>query len=160
VIGREIPESTNSPLEGLAGCTVTDAPLAVRLALRAELVPTTTLPKARVVGETANVPAAVPVPESAIVNGEFDAFDTTDNLPLAPPAPDGVKAAVNVTLWFGVRVVGSVNPLIENIAPVTLACVMVTDDPPVLVSVSDRFVLLPTCTFPNPRLLGFGVSVP
>src|SRR5271169_3153923 len=37
VIGSEIPESTNSLLVGLAGWTVTDAPLAVRLAPSAEL---------------------------------------------------------------------------------------------------------------------------
>lgn len=139
---------------------MTGAPVAFRLAVSAELVPTTTLPKPRLVGETVSVPAAVPVPESAIDNGEFDAFETTDKLPLVTPAPVGAKVAVSVTLWFGVSVVGSVNPLIENIAPVTFACVIVTDDPPVLVSVSDRFVLLPTCTLPNARLLGLALSVP
>jgi hypothetical protein len=50
------------------------------------------------VGETANVPAAVPVPESAILGSELDAFDTTDRLPLAAAALVGVKVAVNVTL--------------------------------------------------------------
>ena len=29
-----------------------------------------------------------------------------------------------------------------------------------MVSVSDRFELAPTCTFPNARLLGFGERVP
>lgn len=139
---------------------MTDAPLAIRLPLSGELVPTTTLPKLRLVGDTARVPAAVPVPESAIVSGEFDEFDTTDKLPLAAPALVGVKVAVNVTPWFGVSVSGSVNPLIENIAPVTFACEIVTADPPVLVSVSNKLELFPTCTFPNPRLLGFGVNVP
>jgi len=57
-------------------------------------------------------------------------------------------------------VTGRFNPLIENAAPVRLACEIVTGDPPVLVIVSDRFALLPTCTLPNPRLLGFGDSVP
>ena len=60
--------------------------------------PTATLPKLRLVGDTANWPAAVPVPESAIVSGELDAFDTTDRLPLAAPAPVGAKVAVKVTL--------------------------------------------------------------
>jgi hypothetical protein len=100
---------------------VTAAPLAIKLAVSGELVPTATLPKAKLVGETVSVPAAVPVPENAIDNGEFEAFDTTDKLPLAAPAPVGVKVAVKVRLWFGVRVAGSVNPLIENIAPVTFA---------------------------------------
>ena len=40
------------------------------------------------------------------------------------------------------------------------ACEMLTADPPVLVNVSDRFRLLPTCTLPNERLVGFAESVP
>jgi hypothetical protein len=63
VAGSEIPESTNSLLLRLADVTVTDTPLAFRLPLSDELNPTTTLPKLRLVGETANVPAAVPVPK-------------------------------------------------------------------------------------------------
>ena len=82
----------------LAEETVTEAPLAVRVPLSAELDPTTTLPKLRLVGDTANVPAAVPVPESAILSVELDPFDATDRLPLAAPALVGVKVAVNVTL--------------------------------------------------------------
>ena len=70
-LGREIPERTNSLLLLLAELTVTAAPLAVRLAPRAELDPTLTLPKASVVGETARVPAAVPVPESAMAAGNW-----------------------------------------------------------------------------------------
>ena len=82
----------------LAEETVADAPLAVRVPLSAELDPTVTLPKLRLVGDAANWPADVPVPESAILSGEFDAFDTTDRFPLAAPALVGVKVAVNVTL--------------------------------------------------------------
>ena len=44
--------------------------------------------------------------------------------------------------------------------PLALAAEMVIADPPLLVSVSDRFVLLPTCTLPKARLVGFAVSVP
>lgn len=139
---------------------MTEAPLAMRLPLSWELVPTTTLPKLRVVGDTASVPAAVPVPESGIVSGEFDAFDTTDKLPFTVPVLLGVKVAVNVTLWLGVSVSGSVNPLIEKPAPLKFACEIVIPDPPVLVSVSDKLELFPTCTFPNARLLGFGDRVP
>lgn len=160
VTGSEIPESTNSPFVELAELIVTDAPLAARLPLRAELDPTVTLPKLKLVGETANWPAEVPVPESAIVSVEFDAFDTIARLPLTAPALEGVKVAVNVTLWFAARLRGSDNPLMEKVAPVTFACVIVTLEPPVLVTVSDRLVLLPTCTLPNPSEAGFGDSVP
>ena len=57
-------------------------------------------------------------------------------------------------------VTGKDNPLIENAAPVTFACVMVTDVPPVLVNVSDRLAWLPTWTLPKARLVGFALSVP
>jgi len=144
----------------LAELIVTEAPLAVRLPLREELDPTVTLPKLRLVGDTANVPAAVPVPESATLSVELDAFDTTDRLPLAAPALVGAKVAVNVTLWFAVSVRGKVNPLTEKTAPVKFAWVMVIDDPPVLVSVSDKLVLLPTWILPNARLAGLGLRVP
>ncbi len=43
-----------------------------------------------------------------------------------------------------VRVRGKFSPLIEKAAALELACVMVTDDPPVFFSVSDRLALLPT----------------
>ena len=82
----------------LAEVTVTDAPLAFRLPLSDELDPTTTLPKLGLVGDTANWPAAVPVPERAMLSGELDAFDATDRFPLAAPALVGAKVAVNVTL--------------------------------------------------------------
>lgn len=124
---------------------MTAAPLAVRLPLSDELDPTVTFPKLRLVGETANVPAAVPVPESPMLSGESDAFDTTDRLPLSAPVLVGAKVAVNVILWLGVRLMGnSFNPLIEKLAPLKFACEIETVDPPVLVSVSDKLVVLPT----------------
>ena len=98
VVGREIPESTNSLPFRLAEETVTDAPLAVRVPFSEEFDPTTTLPKLRLVGDTANVPTAVPVPESAMVSVELDAFEATDRFPLAAPALVGAKVAVKVTL--------------------------------------------------------------
>lgn len=144
VSGSEIPETANSLLLRLSDVTVIDAPLALRLPLSDELDPTTTLPKPRVVGETDNWPVAIPVPESAILSGESDAFDTIDRFPLGAPALAGVNVAVKVTLSFGVRAMGKVNPLTEKAAPVTFACEIVIDEPPVLVSVSDRLELLPT----------------
>ena len=82
----------------LSDVTVTGATLAVRLPLSEELEPTTTLPKLKLDGETANVPAAVPLPDNAIAVVEFDAFDVTDKLPLAVPPTVGVNVTVNVTL--------------------------------------------------------------
>jgi len=98
IVAPENPESTNSALLLLPDATVTGAPLAVRLPLSEELEPTTTLPKLKLDGETANVPAAVPLPDNAIAVVEFDAFDVTDKLPLAVPPTVGVNVTVNVTL--------------------------------------------------------------
>jgi hypothetical protein len=139
VTGSEIPESRNSLLFKLAEFTVTAAPLAVKVPFSAELAPTVTLPKLKLVGETAKVPGAVPVPDNAMLSVEFDAFETTARLPLTAPALVGAKVAVNVTLWFAFRVKGNDNPLTEKPAPVTFACEIVTAEPPVFVTVSDRF---------------------
>lgn len=58
------------------------------------------------------------------------------------------------------RVRGRERPLIENPAPLVVACVMVTELAPVFVKVSERRLLLPTSTVPKLKLEGFGVSVP
>lgn len=79
-----------------------------------------------------------------MLSGELDASETTDTVPLAELALVGAKVTVNVTLWFVESVVGKVNPLTEKAAPVTLAWDMVTEDPPVFVTVSDLLLLLPT----------------
>jgi hypothetical protein len=52
------------------------------------------------------------------------------------------------------------SPLKLNPVPVAAAAEIVRLDPPELVSVSDKLELLPSCTLPNPRLVGFAVSVP
>jgi len=82
----------------LADEIVIEVPVAVRLPLSAELDPSVTLPKLRLVGDTVNWPAAVPVPENATFRVEFEAFDTTDKPPLTTPALVGSKLAVKVTL--------------------------------------------------------------
>ena len=98
VVGREIPESVNSLLFRVAEETVTDAPLAVSVPPSADEFPTITLPKLRLVGETASVPVCVPVPESAISSGELEAFDTTAKVPLVAPELAGAKITVKVVL--------------------------------------------------------------
>lgn len=58
------------------------------------------------------------------------------------------------------RLRGRVNPLMENPVPLKLACEMVTVDPPVLVRVSDKFALFPTCTLLKARVGAFAASAP
>jgi len=48
----------------------------------------------------------------------------------------------------------------ENPATLKLACEMATVDPPVLVSVSDKLTLFPTCTLLNARVGEFAASAP
>ena len=108
------------------------------------LLPRVTLPKLALVGFAVREPGASPVPESAILSGEPVASDTIATEPLAAPAVVGAKPTLNVTLWFAASVAGRVRPLTENPAPLTLACEMVTEVPPVLVNVSDLLELLPT----------------
>src|SRR6266849_9360527 len=160
VFGSEIPESTNSLLLLLPEVTVTEAPVAVRLPLREALALTTTLPKLSVPGETDSWPAAAPVPDRAMLRVELDASERIARLPLTAPPVVGANVTVKVTLWLEFRVVGSVSPVIEKPAPVAFACEMVTADPPVLVNVSDRLVVLPPCTLPKERRVGVAQSVP
>src|SRR5713101_1707517 len=81
-------------------------------------------------------------------------------LPLAAPLVVGEKSTVKEVLWPAFNVKGKVSPLKLNPLPLAVAAEIVRLDPPVLVSVSDKLVLLPTCTLPNARLVGFEVSVP
>ena len=144
VCGSVMPESANSLLLLLPEETVTEAPVAVNEPPRAELVPTMTLPKSSVDGDTESSPAAVPVPDRGTLSGEFEASETIERVPLVAPEAAGVNVAVKLRLWPGNSVVGRVNPVIEKAAPVRLACVMVTEEPPVLLKVSTRLALLPT----------------
>lgn len=158
VFGNVIPESANSLLLTVADETVTDALVALKVPLREALAPTTTLPKLRVAGETDSCPGAAPVPESAMFNGELEASDARASVALTAPADAGVKVTVKVTLPLVVRVAGKVRPLTEKLAFEMLACEILTVVPPVLVTVSDRLVFLPTVTLPKLRLAGEPVS--
>lgn len=79
---------------------------------------------------------------------------------MTAPVAVGAKVTVNDVLWPAERVSGKVRPLRLNPVPLAAAAEIVRLDPPVLVRVSDRLVLLPVCTLPKARLVGFGDSVP
>jgi hypothetical protein len=76
------------------------------------LLPTVTLPKVRLDGFAASVPsAAVPVPDSDIVNAGFEAFEEIVTVPLAAPAACGANVTVRLALWDPFRVNGVLIPL-------------------------------------------------
>jgi len=161
VNGSESPPTLNTELFVLAPVTVTLAPLAVKLPDAVPLLPTTTLPKSMEVGFTANCPTAEePVPDSGIVSVGLEALDVMVTLPLALPADDGANETENVALCPAVSVTGAVMPVKPNPLPLTATWEIVTSVPPVLVTVSDRDLLLPTVTLPKLRLVGFAPSVP
>jgi len=74
VTGKDSPLRVNSELLTVAEVTVTLAPVALSVAGRFALVPTTTLPNAELAGATANCPAAVPVPDNEMFKVGFYAF--------------------------------------------------------------------------------------
>jgi len=118
VTGSERPPRLNAELLELAAVTVTFVPLAVRLPDAVPPVPTTTLPKPRVVGVTVSCPAAaVPVPDSGIVSVGLVAFEVTVTLPLALAADCGVNVTLKVALCPAVSVTGAVIPLAVNPVP-------------------------------------------
>jgi hypothetical protein len=90
----------------------------------------------------------------------FEAFEVAATLPLKLPEDCGAKVTLKGTLCPGVKVKGVLNPEMLKPAPVTVACVTVRLDPPVLFSVSDRVWLVPACTLPKPMLEGAAPRVP
>src|SRR5579863_768356 len=122
VTGKDIPLRVNSALLMLTEVTFTLAPVALSAAGSAVLlVPTTTLPKLKLVGDTANCPPAVPVPDRGIFKVGFDAFDAMAIFPLALPADCGVKMTLKVMLCPGVSVNGGLKPLTLKPVPVTVS---------------------------------------
>jgi hypothetical protein len=109
--GKESPLKTNSEVPVLAEEMVTLEPVALSVPVMLLLCPTTTLPKLSVAGLMVNWPAAVPVPDSRIARLGFEAFETTEMLPLALPAEVGAKEAPKVKLCPGMRVIGKLSPL-------------------------------------------------
>src|SRR5271169_428985 len=118
------------------------------------------LPNARLEGFAVSAPWVTPVPESGMLRLGFEPLEVTLTLPLAAPLAVGEKSTVNEVLWPAFSVKGKDRPLKLNPAPAAEAAEMVRLDPPVLVSVSDKLVLLPTGTLPNAKLVGFAVSAP
>ena len=74
----------------------------------------------------------------------FAPLEVILTLLLAAPLAVGEKSTVNDVLWPAFSVKGNVSPLKLNPVPLAAAAEIVRLDPPELVSVSDKLVLLPT----------------
>jgi hypothetical protein len=153
VTGRESPPTLNTELFDVAAETVTFAPAAVRLPEEDPLLPTTTLPRPRAVGDTDNCPVAVvPVPDRGTVSVALEAVEVTVMFPVAAPLDCGANEILNVVLWPAVKVTGAVTPLKVNPVPLIPIAETVTLAPPEFVTVSDCVCVLPKVTVPKSRL--------
>jgi hypothetical protein len=74
----------------------------------------------------------------------FEPLEVMLMLPLVAPLAVGLKSTVKDVLWPAVNVTGRVSPLKLNPLPLAAAAEIVRLVPPVLLSVSDKLVLLPT----------------
>ena len=95
-----------------------------------------------------------PVPESAIVVGEFVALLVMVTLPLALPAAVGSNTAENDVLCPALSVRGRARPVTEKPVPVTLSLDSETLAFPVLVSVTVCVELVPVVTLPKLTAVG------
>jgi len=99
VTGRDRPPRENTELFVVAAVTVTLAPVAVKLPDADPLVPSTTLPRASVLGETPSCPTTVvPLPERETVSVGAEASEVMVTLPLSLAAEDGANSTPNVVL--------------------------------------------------------------
>src|SRR5215472_19105327 len=115
-----------------------EPPVLVTVSERDLLLPRVTLPKLRVVGFDPSAPAVTPVPVRGMVRVGLEALEVMVTEPVALPAAVGVKVTLKVALWPAVSVRGAVMPLMVKPAPLIATWEMVTLEPPVLVTVSDR----------------------
>src|SRR5271169_2508976 len=115
-----------------------EPPELVRVSGRLWLLLTCTLPKLNEVEFAVSDPCVTPLPESATAKVGFDALLAIEILPVVDVAAWGAKATLKLTLCPGARATGRLNPLIVKLEPETFTWLMVTLDPPELVSVSGK----------------------
>ena len=82
----------------------------------------------------------------------------TDTLPLALPAVVGSKVTFSVAVWLGASTVPAFTPVAPNPVPVGVTLAIVTFEFPLLVNVTLKVLLLPSCTLPKLKLVGLTPS--
>jgi hypothetical protein len=138
VNGGAIPLKLNPvPLEVSCETVKDEPPEFVSVSERVAVVPEGTLPKLRLAGLEARWPGVVPVPASGRLREELDAFEVTVKPPFMVAADVGENATVKLMLWPGLKVAGTLRPLVLKL-DVAAAAEIVTLVPPEFVSVSDN----------------------
>ena len=100
-----------------------------------------------------------PVPDTAIVEGEFVALLVIATAPFTAPALVGANCTVTVTDWFGFSVSPELMPLAVTPAPDTFTAEIVTLALPVFVTDTLCELLLPVFTLPKLTLEELKLSV-
>ena len=119
------------------------------------LLPTVTLPNAKLPGFAFNVELAeVPVPARSSICGESGELLVNLMLPVIPCADGGVKLTIKDALWPAWSVEGSARPLIPKPPPETCARFTIRSTFPLFVSFSVCVLLCPTFTLPKDMLEG------
>jgi hypothetical protein len=96
VSGNDVPLRANSVVLIEGEETVTAEPVALSVTGILLFCPRPTLPKFKATGLTPNTSAAAPLPDREMGRAEFEAFESTEMLPLALPAEIGAKMAWKV----------------------------------------------------------------
>src|SRR5581483_1306229 len=121
-------------------------------------LPVCTFPKLSDEGLAIRAPGETPFPGSGIASVTILLIRA--KLPFALPADCGVNTTLKFALWFEVKVNGKLNPVTLYPEPLNEAWVIVTLDPPVLVTLSARVWVWLVCTFPKLSEEGAAESAP
>jgi hypothetical protein len=124
------------------------------------VLPTITLPKARLVGFALRAPGATPVPDTLMVRLGLGAFEVMVTVPVAFPLALGANVTVNVVLWDAPSDTGVDIPVIENAELFTETWEIDTLDISLLVMVTTCDLVAPTVTLPKASLAGLRASNP
>lgn len=162
VTGRVIPEMLNPvPDADTVEIVVLAPPVLVRVSFRPEVFPTVSVKLMLAsVGVTTAAAVAVPVPDRAMSAVLLDPEKPREIRPVTAPAVVGANFTPKVVVWPEVKVSGTLSPVMLKPVPVTLACEMVTLEPPVFCRVSVWVALLPSATEPKLKLDGLVPNPP
>jgi hypothetical protein len=123
------------------------------------LLPTTTLPKSRLLALALSSGVdAMAVPLAEITRGELGASLASETEPVAFPAEVGANTTLNVVFCPGAMLIGRVRPEVPNPAPATLALEIVTLAVPPFCSVIVWELLAPVVTLGNVAVSGVAES--
>jgi hypothetical protein len=133
-------------------------PVFCKVSVCVALLPTTTVPKLKLLGLVDNTPVTIPVPASGTFRTLPVPVLVSARLTVTLPSACGWKTILKLVLCPAASVVGKLNPLIVKFGEFTLAAVMSRLVPPVLVSVLTSVSLAPTPTLPKATLAGVALS--